>query len=618
MIAPDTTNLRRLFGCAAFLMIALLTASILSAKSAVSGVTSTSAPPATQPSTRPTTLPVDAIAWRVKNALASPEALTREVSAIQASLRELLKDPSEVDPETFTDVVAIHEFAKYFLRIEETSADQRAIMRWLIDQPNLRRTLMLAVSRYESPDRMLRVLNRLRLEHESKLERWHELATAFCVVWDRQQRDFGDEDTILTNLTHATGLFHFYTSFSQHSRLNLLEMPWQLSIFVVENEISEAELAWALKQFAARQDLGATYRDVPYDRNQYFTGRTSRQEGTPYTLQNILRQGGVCEDQAYFATMVSRSFAVPAVVVGGVGGLADASHAWVGYLRLDRGRLYWDFDVGRYEEHLYWSGTTVDPQTRERITEADVALTARYQSIGPRERNASRALVKAIDLAPVDQQFALASRAVDLCPANRDAWLLLAELGAARQLTEEQSARIFDAVNRYLVEPFPDFALAVLRRTIEGRGNIQQFDMLERLTKTFRSRPDLVARIRIAQGDLLAQERRAGDALGVYGDVLTTYILAGPIILTAMDRVDALLREYNDLRRLAAIYRQTIQRMPQPSQSAYIRTTPYYALSTRYMLLLTEIGNHAEASRVRQRLDALDSTADSQMGIRRR
>jgi hypothetical protein len=614
MRTNDRDQSRRVFAIVLVGVGALLLASTVHGQPAVAPDRAQ----ATQPSTQPTTLPVDDIARRVKNALASPEELTRELHSIEVSIGELLKDPARVDPVTFTEVVALREFARYFLRIEETSADQRTTMRWLLDQPNLRRTLMLAVSRYESPDRMLRVLNRLRLEHEPKLERWHELVTAFCVVWDRQARDDGDEDTILTNLNHATGLFHFYTAFPQHARFSLLEMPWQLSIFVVENEISEAELAWALKQFAARQNLGATYLDVPYDRNQYFTGRVSRQEGTPYTLQNIQRQGGVCEDQAYFATMVSRSFAVPAVVVSGVGGLADASHAWVGYLRIDRGRLYWDFEVGRYEEHLYWSGTTIDPQTRQPITEADVALTARYQSIGPRERNASRALVKSIDLAPTDQQFALAARAVELCPANREAWLLLAELGASRQLTEDQSARLFDAVHQYLVGPFPDFALTVLRRSIEGRGNIQQFDLLERLANTFRARPDLVARIRIAQGDLLARERRAGDALAVYGDVLTTYILAGPIILTAMDRVDALLREHHELRRLAAIYRQTVQRMPQPSQSAYIRTTPYYALSTRYMLLLTEIGNHAEASRVRQRLDALDSTADSQMGVRRR
>jgi hypothetical protein len=145
----------------------------------------------------------------------------------------------------------------------------------------------------------------------------------------------------------------------------------------------------------------------------------------------------------------------------------------------------------------------------------------------------------------------------------------------------------------------------MMRTLNSGRGNEQQMRALKDARALFPQRPDIQAAIRLTEGDLLKDQKKPAPALAAYAEVLQRYNNAGPIVLEALDRTDALLREHNELRRLADVYRDAWQRFPQPTRGGYIRSTPYYLVAERYMAVLNEIGNTAEAERVKQRLDAL-------------
>jgi hypothetical protein len=383
-------------------------------------------------------------------------------------------------------------------------------------------------------------------------------------------------------------------------------LPWELAVFVVDNVVSQDEVAWAVQRYGGRGAIGACYFDVPYDYNVLTTGAHRMIDGTDYTLMNLVRVGGICGDQAYFASNVARSLGVPACMAIGLGGAMEGTaHAWVGYLEVKGSHVAWNFSEGRYAEMQFWRGAVQDPRTRDRITDSDVALLAELLNTTPENRVLSSALCKAADLVEPERRADVYTRAVNLSPGNRDAWALLARLGAERKLSDAQMTKAMQVVAKFAAKAYPDFAYETIKTLNSGRGAEQQVKALKDARALFGQRPDIQASIRLAEGDLLKDQKKPAQAMGIYTEVLQRYNNAGPIVLEALDRLDALLREHNELAKLASIYKDVWQRFPQPTRGGYIRSTPFYLVAERYMSLLKEIGDAPEAARVQQRLNSL-------------
>ena len=182
-----------------------------------------------------------------------------------------------------------------------------------------------------------------------------------------------------------------------------------------------------------RSAIGAVYFDVPYDKAAYYGTAGKLIDTKAYTLPNLVQYGGVCTDQAFFATAVARSLGVPATVCTGQAE-QDSAHAWVGFLEQQGKRVRWNFQEGRYPEMNFWRGDVQDPQTRQRVTDSDVSLLAELAMTKPADRLASIALCKSHDLFPAEKQAGLYTKAINMSPGNRDAWEALADLGARRKL----------------------------------------------------------------------------------------------------------------------------------------------------------------------------------------
>jgi hypothetical protein len=460
---------------------------------------------------------------------------------------------------------------------------------------------MLALSDADAPDRVLAVLSALRAEHGEKLEQFPDLACAMCVVWDTP-RNF-DADNPRADTERPVWLFKYLVMAQNRLRFDPQEVPWELAIYIADIQVSQDEMAWAVKRYAQRGAIGGTYFDVPYDLSAFYGTAEKAIGAHDYTLPNLARFGGVCVDQAYFASNVARSVGVPACVCVGMGGASEVGHAWVGYLEL-RGRApAWNFSEGRYPELQFWKGTIQDPQTRQNITDSDVGMLAELARTSPRDRLASRAMCRAADLAG-PKRMEVYTKAIDLSPGNRDAWLALAQLGADLKLTDAQYAQVMQVVSKFAAKNYPDFALAMIQKLNSGRGTDQQTRALRQAKQLF-TRPDLLAALRLAEADLLRAAREPAGAMAAYGEVLRQYHNAGPIVLDALERVEQLCRDSNDLPRLAAIYSQAWQRMQHPRPTAYVQTTPYFFVGRKYQYLLEEIGQSAEAQRVRARLNSL-------------
>ena len=82
---------------------------------------------------------------------------------------------------------------------------------------------------------------------------------------------------------------------------------------------------------------------------------------------------------------------------GGTGASASVGHAWVGFLQADRGKGWWNFDVGRYSAYKGVRGNVRDPQSRQAVPDSQVSLLAELIRTKATDRQAAAALTDAAD-----------------------------------------------------------------------------------------------------------------------------------------------------------------------------------------------------------------------------
>jgi len=128
--------------------------------------------------------------------------------------------------------------------------------------------------------------------------------------------------------------------------------------FVVAHKIPLEDLKWARQnrfRTGGNNLAASSFSSVKYQDARIKSSAYSWTE-MPYTPGNILRQGGICVDQAYFADLMCKSSGIPSMMFTGTGD--EGGHAWVGFLT-ESGE--WNVTVGR-QGGLYLTGKTFNPQ----------------------------------------------------------------------------------------------------------------------------------------------------------------------------------------------------------------------------------------------------------------
>ena len=192
-----------------------------------------------------------------------------------------------------------------------------------------------------------------------------ELAVAFCVTHPSWRTP--KPATMLQS-------FRWYVYGDVKFRYDLRKMPYELSCHLAASRLNLAERAWAVKTYKGLSEPAKSYGRVPYDSAHFRNGEPKKISAHAYTMMNLTKYGGVCNDQAYFASEVCRVLGIPAAyVIGSVD--SGIGHAWVAYLRVDRGakRIEWDADVGRIGKDDV-EGKVVDPRTGKNRSEGEMSL----------------------------------------------------------------------------------------------------------------------------------------------------------------------------------------------------------------------------------------------------
>ena len=439
---------------------------------------------------------------------------------------------------------------------------------WLWAHPEIRREFWLALSpQFDDAQGAMRVLDTLRLHDQQAVETHAQLAIAAAVVYDTPDAGPTDRFIYLWGVQDAqfapprgyVETFDYLTAERNQAKLAFRTdaLPWPVLVHLIDLDVADAELAWALRACdGAQHDVAGLYAAVPFDYDKLDGKATSLGE-RPYTLANLLRWGGVCVDQAQYTSRVAKCFGVPAMKVGGEGRYGRTSlHSWAGYLVSDHGRPVLEF-TGRYDFDYFYTGDVFDPQTRTVVLDREIAMLYDGLSRSYQAYEASQLLTRAaMALVNTDHAAAitLAQAAIDLDACTPNAWRVLAYASGRGLLGRAQGAALLARMMKELAA-HPDLTLECLSSFMAEIPHAQvdaRQDVFNRANALYAERPDLQIRLRVWQCAELQEAHRERDAIQV---ALKTLVANGkegslvlPLVKAVVEMANAFARTSKDFR----------------------------------------------------------------------
>jgi hypothetical protein len=468
-----------------------------------------------------------------------------------------------------------------------------------------------------------------------------ELVAAVCVVYDKPP----EHPTLEQGGASPTGasparvdpleVFEFFKG--SWGRLMYRDrLPAELLTHMVDVHSSVEDLRWAQKAYAGNMAIGKVYSSIVYDTASFKFGRPKKVFKDGYTLRNIKKVGGVCAEQAYFASEAAKAIGVPSVFITGEG--ADVGHAWVGYLKNVGNRSAWDLTEGRFGDYKTLQGRVDDAHTGKETTDAAIALTewmvavprAALRAAGARTDAAARlaqATLRPGDWPPAwpggeawgaqppgnaraaDAPTALAMLrgALASCAGYLPAWGLLGAWADKGMLDGEAKKEWGDLVMKIAGRDRPDFAMAMLTPMIRSCPTAQEQSKLwDWAAAEFHHRPDLVSAARLAQGECWEKAGDSAKAWEAYKDVIDKFANDGRSVLAALARGELLLHNSGKDASVLGLYEDAFRRTSRPSlmSPGFETASNYYRVGFRYAQLLDGAGRGADAKRVRKQIGA--------------
>jgi hypothetical protein len=235
---------------------------------------------------------------------------------------------------------------------------------WLLGDREFAESFFGLVGNFDLPAGVVGVLQALLDAEPRRVAEYRQLALAIALVydtpppphWPHWQVDVAVLPRRLPSPVHA---FRFFTDADKGGRTlhKLASVSAAELKFAVDLAAPFDELTWAQQSVKfSLNDLAKSYEAVRYRRDR-IEAQAYVWPGDSYNLPAIYAEGGICVDQAYFATQTAKARGVPSLLFSGAG--RDGRHAWFGYLGTGK---KWVLDAGRYEEQRYVTGVAIDPQ----------------------------------------------------------------------------------------------------------------------------------------------------------------------------------------------------------------------------------------------------------------
>ncbi len=418
--------------------------------------------------------------------------------------------------------------------------DHSELTAWLDAHADIKQNFYTALDeQYDKLPAALGLFRAIWKKSPAQLEKYPNLAIATAVTWDDERAVYDyrghqvrTKSTLPGNRVDALGNFDYMVANEKITEGRLRWLPWEYLIFVVDHRTPLDEREWAQRYYqTARRAVKSWHQDVPYDRNMLrgeqdpASGLQPRLAGKPYTLANIRKEGGVCAQQADFATRVAKSVGVPAVYCSGRSSYRGL-HAWWMFVQIQsankehiRFSLVSDGRIQGFEKDQFFFGNVTDPQTGRKMLDRDMEHRLWQVGHDPVAKRQARLVMGAYPWLSECLQFdtktrvAYLDRCLKLLPSCEEAWLEFARLCKEGQLDSSQKAIVRSRLDS-LTTTFanhPDFIARLVDDllTIQPNANekIRHYESIYALFER-KKRPDLACAARLKLTELLCEQEK--------------------------------------------------------------------------------------------------------------
>jgi hypothetical protein len=405
------------------------------------------------------------------------------------------------------------------------------LQRWLLGDAAFSQEFFETLSDQDHPTEVLRILARLHAANPALFAEYGSLALALAVVNDVPPPPDWPHGQVSAALLprRLPAPLDAFNHWVRLDRANvtphrLRRLPVSELKHLVDNAAPFPELAWAQKNVApSLAEFARTYDMVKYRTDRVQANQYSW-PGRDYRLETILREGGICVDQAYFASQVGKARGIPTLLFRGAG--LDGRHAWFGFLAPGG----WQMDAGRYAEQRFVAGFARDPQTWRELSDHEIRfLSERFRATPLYRLSVLHAAFAAEFLRAGDAEGALraAREAANREPRHLRAWqLLVAAKRAAGADPRGLESTFREAM--LALQKYPDLEVAFGRElvaSLRARGETSLADTeeqrLARKHQTGRSDLSVQQAAEILQRSLRTEDIAA--RVRTYRRLLETY-----------------------------------------------------------------------------------------------
>ena len=335
---------------------------------------------------------------------------------------------------------------------------------------------------------VLKILDQLHANNPLLFAKYAQLALATALVYDVPPPPNWPHGQVPPSLLSRQmkdplTVFQYWVETDQAgvSLHDLEELGASELKFVIDTAAPWAELKWVQERVEFDFDsLPRAYDAVAYRLDRIESG-TYTWPGAAYTLPSILAAGGICIDQAYFASHVGKARGVPTLLFRGSG--LDGRHAWFGYLD---SQLKWQLDVGRYADQKLVAGVAFDPQTWGDVNDHELAFLAERFHRLPQFRQSRAWLYLAqehLRIGDLDKAVVAARKATGFESRNVSAWDVRVVAERASELSLVKREATMREAARSL-QRYPDLYARFMREAIgimRERGQLSAADHQERM-----------------------------------------------------------------------------------------------------------------------------------------
>lgn len=357
---------------------------------------------------------------------------------------------------------------------------------WVLHTPSFSDEFFATLTPVDYLPDVFLILNRLYQQDPARFATYQNLALAIAVVYDVPPPPDWPHAQVSSQalprlLPAPDEAFRWWVRQDQmgHTHQRLARLDAAELKFVVDAAAPFDDLEWSQKvvNYPLSQ-LAKAYSMIAYRADRSATQRPIW-PGSNYSLPAILGAGGICVDQAYFATEVGKARGVPTLLFRGAG--TEGRHAWFGFL--DE-KQHWQLDAGRYAEQRYLIGFARDPQTWREISDHELQfLSERFRLLPSFRQSQIHAAFAAdyLESREPEKAMAAARKAVNYERRNQAAWDLLL---SAQQLAGSDPRRYEATLHEAEValQRYPDLEALYAERlaaSLRARGETSAADYEE-------------------------------------------------------------------------------------------------------------------------------------------